>query len=486
MISIQPELCQALPTVYGQKDYQEFRAALIEMDRILKTSGAEDRIIIEMIEAKGTNLSLRKKQRRYKTYWSALRYNILIALTGYSYRKLAIRMPDSHLFQWFTRAAQIDAVRPASKSTIERFEKMIPSKAVTQLVTDLNRAVAEKESCQTLLYREAALKMDKVFADTSCVETNIHFPVDWVLLRDATRTLIKAIIIIRKHGLKHRISEPKSFIRKMNKCCIEMTHVRNKRDAGKKRRVIFRRMKQLMKVVVGHAENYRELLQEYWEETGLSPAETQNILDRIDGILHQLPQAISQAHERIIGKRKVANKDKILSFYEPDTRVIVRGKAGAEVEFGNALYLAEQADGLIIDWQLLQSQPPSDNKLVELSLDRIENVYGSIESYSADRGFDSSAVKTQLKGHNIINGICPRSVNELKEQLEDENFCALQKRRSQTEGRIGIFKNAYLGKPLRSKGFPNRKIRIDWCVLAHNLWKLANIAAQKRRLVKAA
>lgn len=36
------------------------------------------------------------------------------------------------------------------------------------------------------------------------------------------------------------------------------------------------------------------------------------------------------------------NDKKIISLYEPDTRVIVRGKAGAEVEFGNALYLAVQ------------------------------------------------------------------------------------------------------------------------------------------------
>jgi hypothetical protein len=33
----------------------------------------------------------------------------------------------------------------------------------------------------------------------------------------------------------------------------------------------------------------------------------------------------------------VANDEKILSLFEPDIQVIVRGKAGAEVEFGNLL-----------------------------------------------------------------------------------------------------------------------------------------------------
>jgi hypothetical protein len=54
-----------------------------------------------------------------------------------------------------------------------------------------------------------------------------------------------------------------------------------------------------------------------------------------------LPKVIEQAHERIIGGRQVKNKDKILSAHEPDIDVIVRGKAGAQVEFGNELFLAE-------------------------------------------------------------------------------------------------------------------------------------------------
>jgi len=56
---------------------------------------------------------------------------------------------------------------------------------------------------------------------------------------------------------------------------------------------------------------------------------------------------IHQGPERIIGGRRVANKDKIFSLYEPDVHVIVRGEAEAEVKFGNCQYLAEQADGLI-------------------------------------------------------------------------------------------------------------------------------------------
>lgn len=480
MIDIQTDLRPALPTVFGAKDYQEFRSTLEEMDRILVLSGAEHNLIMRLIANENKPLSPKAMRRKYKLYRSAIRYSILLTLTGYAHRVLAVRVADSDLFQWFTGSAQVDGVRPASKSTIERFEKMIPSDEITTFIHDLNRAMASEGAAEELLYREVALKMDQVFSDTACVETNIHFPVDWVLMRDATRTLMKAVIVIRKHGLKHRIRKPEFFMREMNKLCIEMSNIRKKPNAPKKRKVILRRMKKLMNVIQAHARNYQKQLDTRWAETDLSEAEARNIIDRIDNVLNQLPQAIKQAHERIIGERRVANKDKVLSFYEHDTRVIVRGKAGAEVEFGNTFYLAEQADGLIIDWEFLREQAPADNKLVKGSLGRIKKEYGSPASYATDRGFDAEDVRVHLENNDITNGICPRSVALLQERLEDESFCALQKRRAQTEGRVGIFKNVYLGKPLRSKGFANRRTRIDWCVLTHNLWKLARMAAQAK------
>jgi len=259
-----------------------------------------------------------------------------------------------------------------------------------------------------------------------------------------------------------------------------MTHVRKTKDATRKRKAIFRRMKNLLKTIERHAINYHRELTIHWKETDWSEREAENILARMNAVLEQLPQAIKQAHERIIGERRVPNKEKILSLYETDTHVIVRGKAGAEVEFGNGLYLAEQAQGLIVDWLFIQEQPPADNKLVDASLERIEEAYGKPKSYAGDRGLDSPENRQYLEEREVINAICPRSVVQLTEQLEDEQFCVLQKRRSQTEGRIGIFKNAYLGKPLRSKGFDNRQKRIAWCVLAHNLWKLARMAVEEK------
>ncbi len=485
IVPFQPEFRPALPTVFGAKDYREFRSTLEEMDRILTSTGIEDRLIASRIKALGVDLTPKRRQSHWRTFRMALRYSILLGITGESHRALSRRVADSQIFQWFTHTTFVDGVRPVSKSTLERFEKMFPDEAITQIIHDLNRAMRDETIAKELLYRETALRFDEIFADTSCVKANIHFPVDWVLLRDATRTLIKAIMLIRSQGIKHRIEDPKTFLRRMNKLCIEMTHVRKKPDAPKMRKTIFRRMKSLMKIIEKHAMNYHSELEARWTETDWSEQEAQIVLDRIKNILDQLPRAIHQAHERIIGERRVSNMDKILSLYDPDLHVLVRGKAGAEVEFGNALYLAEQYDGLIVDWSFIEEQPPGDNKLAPASIARITREYEIPKSYATDRGFDSSSNRIVLEELDIVNAICPRSVPLLLEKLEDEEFCRLQKRRGSTEARIGIFKNAYLGTPLRSKGFKNRRVRIEWCILAHNLWKLARMAAQRREEIEA-
>ena len=65
--------------------------------------------------------------------------------------------------------------------------------------------------------------------------------------------------------------------------------------------------------------------------------------------------------------------------------------------------------------------------------------------------------------------------------MKDGKFVELQKRRSQTEARIGIFKNGFLGSPLLSKGHANQEREAAWNVLAHNLWVIARLPRAKAK-----
>ena len=67
--------------------------------------------------------------------------------------------------------------------------------------------------------------------------------------------------------------------------------------------------------------------------------------------------------------------------------------------------------------------------------------------------------------------------------MRSKKFARLQRRRAQTEGRISILKRAFLGRPMRAKGFDHRELALAWGVLTHNLWMLARMRKTKRKAV---
>jgi len=73
-------------------------------------------------------------------------------------------------------------------------------------------------------------------------------------------------------------------------------------------------MKHFARRMGRHARTHRDLLETHRaSKTTLSVGQAGKITDRIDHIPTLLPQAIKQAHERIIGERRVPNDEKILS-----------------------------------------------------------------------------------------------------------------------------------------------------------------------------
>jgi len=127
--------------------------------------------------------------------------------------------------------------------------------------------------------------------------------------------------------------------------------------------------------------------------TDLSAAQAQLVIDRIDKTLALLPVLKKQAHERIIGGRRFPAKDKILSNHEPSTNVIVRGKSGAEVEFGNPLLIGENREGLIVHWELFEDVR-NDNKLLPAAVAKTEKTIGGLlDLICGDRGFSDEKWK---------------------------------------------------------------------------------------------
>ena len=471
------------------KDYDKREALLLRMDALLQESGVEAQFLKDQValayaqvdqSLAHKSLSDRRVASMHRHAKQTLRCTVARILSNESHRNFSIHLAESPLLQWFCGIDLDGVIRVPSKSSLQRMEAEVGIERIAELNAKLlTSASSTQPHGRAPLGLEQPVDLSVTWMDTTCAKLDIHYPVDWLLLRDATRTLIKSIITIRGHGLKGRIPAPETFITQMNAQAMAMSASSRRgpcSDKKKARKKILRAMKNRVKTVRQHALRYRDLLEKDWDKTKLSQPQAQCILDRMDNVLAQLPAAIKQAHERIIGERTVANQDKILSFYQPQAAIYVRGKAGAHVEFGRQLVISESIDGLIIDSHV-SDNISNDSQLLMPAITRLRKTFGPTVATTivTDRGFTSSANNKALAKANITNVTLPRNPDDLAKLLQDPIMERLQRRRSQTEGRIGIFKALFIGDHLPTKNDDSQKKFVAWAALAHNLWVLARL-----------
>lgn len=477
------ELRPQLPTIVGNVDYLSLRQRLEQIDSLLRESSVERDFVERALarwEVAGSREPTALEQLKYQQRSRrALRCTLLRTLLQADHREFSCQLAGNPLYQWFCLIDALDQVRVPSKSELQRFAHWLPASAMREVIDGLLRAAVEQPGKLRL---KEALDLEEYFLDSTCVKANIHFPTDWVLLRDAVRTLMKATRLIREAGLRGRMQAPEEFLRRMNRLSIEMTQQARRAGSEKGRKRVLRQMKKLVGVVRGHARRHGELLDKDWEQTEWTRAQAEQILRRVDGVLELLPRAQKQAHERIIGARQVPNGEKILSLYEPEVRVIVRGKAGAEVEFGNTVLLGENRQGVILDYEIFRESAPADSQVLFGSLLRVREGTGrDVGSVVSDRGFYSASNSRTLREGGTFDALCPRPPVVLRQRMKEPKFARLQRRRAQTEGRIGILKRNFLGRPMRAKGFEHRELALAWGVLTHNLWMFARMRKSKQQ-----
>ena len=441
ILPIQNTFDKSIPDNFGNAEYRAERDLLIATDAIIGRCDLEEPVVAYFMDVafvnkyisvfatgKSVRLASQERDNARADAVLALRMSILRKRLGLSLRKFSLALSHSDLYKWFCGINRFYIPNIPGKTKVGNLENYIPEALIQEVE---KRLLCAADSCQVL---DEPLDFSRSYFDCTCIRVNIHYPTDWVLLRDSTLTMMKATTRIRKVGLVHRMPfEPSVFITKMNKLCMEMTFTARRKDAKKLRKKVLRKMKNLLKRVVGHAENHLRLLESNWQTVDISCGQAEQIAKQITDVTSQLVAVIKQAHERIIGERRVDNKDKILSLYEKDVHIVVRRKAGAQVEFGNTLFLAEQQDGLIVDWKLFKQQAPADSKMLKASHKRTVNRLGhDVTLLSGDRGFDSKANQRYMESNDIFNAVCPRNPQQLIDRLKDDTFRDAQRRRSQT------------------------------------------------------
>lgn len=472
-----------MPTLIlgGSKEFKQHVKIFERIDEMLRVDGVENHLktilIQRIIDSSKSYIDLTDQLKIQKDISRSLRTNIAHSVCGESFKKFAIRLADSNTLQWFCGYDDPIIKKIPGKSKLHTLSKLIPIDILLETSDYIMSKFGKSSSSLT-----EKIDLSSLYVDSTCVNLNVHHPIDWILLKDAVKTIVKSIKCLRSHGLKHRISPPDGFIKQANRIVMDMTLSRSHRrnESKKKRKRLFRELKTLLRTVSGHGVRYVSLLHKEQKTCTLSVAQAEQISNRMINVLDQVDDIIFQANERIIGERKVVNKTKILSLYEKHTQVYKRGKAGADVEFGLQLFVAETEQGLISNWILRKDAPQHDSKFIRPCIEALEKAGIKPDDLTGDRGFSAKSVESFLQNKNVKSNICPKNRKELKKKLKSKKFKSAANRRSQTEGRIGILKNNFIGGVLKSKGFENQELQVAWSIITHNLWVLTRLDAKEQ------
>ena len=196
-------------------------------------------------------------------------------------------------------------------------------------------------------------------------------------------------------------------------------------------------------------------------------------------------RVIDQARRRVLFGEQVATDEKIYSIFEPHTDLIKRGKVRTPIEFGHKVFLAESAQGLITQYEVLKGNPP-DEVHVASSLQRHRQAFGRApQLYGSDRGFFSEQNLASCK-HAGVKVVCiPQRGGKRTARREAYERSAVfkngQRFRAGIEGRISVLFRGRGMKRCLAEGRDRFELWIGAAVLANNLMRIAALLARPSR-----
>jgi len=354
---------------------------------------------------------------------------------------------------------------------------------------DFNRLTPDTLRAINDLVVQAAVELgledgSKLRVDTAVVETDIHHPTDNTLLWDVVR------VITRQVG---QLAEALYLPRFKGFC--DRTRAARRRMQQIQRMTTKQRQEQLREAyrsLINIAEEVVASAQAVLESSGIANGKdvladlaVAHIRIEIAHYCELGSRVINQARRRVLDGEQVANAEKIYSIFEPHTDIIKRGKVRTPVEFGHKVFLAESAQGLITQYEVLKGNP-SDEIHVLPSLERHEEAFGCApQLYGADRGFFSEQ-NVEACERSGVSVVCipqrgGKKAPEREAYEKSAPFKQGQRFRAGIEGRISVLSRGRGMKRCLAEGIERFELWVAAAVLANNLMVIAALLAKRSR-----
>ena len=392
----------------------------------------------------------------------ALRSLILMRVKNWDYRELRERINDGHTLRIFT---DFDSHRVPKHDAFNRaFNRLTPAtmQAINQAVVQTAVQLGLEDGKQSRV-------------DTTVVETDIHFPTDATLLWDTVRTVTRLIGNLHEilprgvQGFTNRTRSARRRMQTLERMSAQERHTQQEPQ-----------YRELLRITGQVLENARQVVKKASRIKGIDVVE-QAIVDQlhkeITAYCELGDRVIDQTRRRVIDGEQVPAEEKVYSIFESHTDLIKRGKQRKPVEFGHKVFLAESAQGLITDYQVLEGNPADTNQ-VRPSLERHRQIFHCApDLYAGDRGFYSAENLDECQKAGVSQVSIPQRGGQKtaeREALErSPAFKKGQRFRAGIEGRISVLFRGRGMKRCRAQGRERFEVLVGAAVLANNLLRIA-------------
>ena len=307
--------------------------------------------------------------RKGMTAEQVLRCVVLKQYRELTYEELAFYLEDSRAFRSFARLEM----------------GFYPGKSILQ---ENIKSLTEEtwEALHRLILEYAAgAKIEngkKVRVDSTAIETNIHRPTDSSLLWDGIRVMTRWMV--EGHQLSPRPAYQFSDHRRVTKKrSMTILNTRKKET----RVAAYRDMVVVARKVCGYALEAIPVLGKYNNGNFQDGCTAHLLAQKLERALRILTKIIDQTERRVFHGETVPASEKIISFFEVHSDIIVKSRR--DTEYGHKVFLTGGASNLILDCIMPHGNPADSDQYGEL-LTRHHEQYGSMpRQISADGGFAS-------------------------------------------------------------------------------------------------
>jgi IS5 family transposase len=188
-----------------------------------------------------------------------------------------------------------------------------------------------------------------------------------------------------------------------------------------------------------------------------------------------LDKVIDQTDRRVFKGEKVPASEKVVSFFEDHTDIIVKSRR--ETEYGHKVFLTGGASTLILDCMIVRGNP-ADSEQYKTLLERQKELYGRMpRQVSADGGFASKDNLAHAKEHGVKDAVFAkkRGLSVLAMAKSNWVYKTLRNFRAGIEAGISTLKRAFGLDRCTWKGWEGFGRYVWSSIVSYNLLALARV-----------